>query len=149
MITMDLNAGYCCCHRLCCFSMIRSEGHEALMGLGEGVTICQHHLYMAFMRVARGAPAGWRSGASSGTSWGSTQEANQESPTVMTCLPSAPMSLRSAIFDAVPSTIPSCSLKADVLRERTPYAVTLSTERCETILTLSLCLTPACAGRES
>ena len=65
MLTKDLNAGYCCSHGLCCFSMIRSEGPEALMAIEQGVTTCQHHLYMAFMRVAHGAPAGWRSGESS------------------------------------------------------------------------------------
>ena len=72
MFTKDLNAGYCCSHGLCCFSMIRREGPEALVAIGEGEIICQHHLYMAFMWVARGAPAGGRSAKSSGTSWGST-----------------------------------------------------------------------------
>ena len=35
MVTMpmDLNAGYCCYHGLCCFYMIRSEGPEALVAI--------------------------------------------------------------------------------------------------------------------
>ena len=40
----------------CCFSMIRTEGPEALVVKGEAVTICQHHLYMA--SSSSEAPAG-------------------------------------------------------------------------------------------
>ena len=32
--TKDLNAVYCCSHGLCCFYMISSEGHEALVAMG-------------------------------------------------------------------------------------------------------------------
>ena len=54
---MDLNAGFCCSHGLCCFSMIRSEGPEALVAIGQGVVICQHHLYTAFTRLVHGVPS--------------------------------------------------------------------------------------------
>ena len=33
-LAMDLNAGYCCPHWPCCFSMIRTEGPEALVVKG-------------------------------------------------------------------------------------------------------------------
>ena len=68
------------------------------------------------MRVVHAAPAGWRSGESSGNSWGSTHWAFQGSPTVVPRPHHVPVALRSVIFDAVPSTGPSCSPKADVLR---------------------------------
>ena len=34
MVRMDLNAGYCWPHWPCCFSMIRTEGPEALVVKG-------------------------------------------------------------------------------------------------------------------
>ena len=58
MFTKDLNAGYCCSHGLCCFSMITSEGPEALMAMGQDVAIYQHHLYMAFSEAHTGRPRG-------------------------------------------------------------------------------------------
>ena len=58
MFTKDLNAGYCCSHGLCCFSMISSEGPEALVAMGQAVAICQHHLYMAFSEAPTGRPRG-------------------------------------------------------------------------------------------
>ena len=33
MLRKDLNAGYCCSYGLCCFSIISSEGSEALMAM--------------------------------------------------------------------------------------------------------------------
>ena len=54
---MNRNAGYCYPQGLCCFSMIRSEEPEALVAIGKGIAICQHHLYMAFMRLVHGVPA--------------------------------------------------------------------------------------------
>ena len=38
--------------------MIRSEGHEALVAMGEAVVICQHHLYMASSEAPMGRPWG-------------------------------------------------------------------------------------------
>ena len=48
MVTKDLNAGYCCSHDLCCFSMTRIEGPEALVAIGYGVVIYQHRLLYDF-----------------------------------------------------------------------------------------------------
>ena len=48
MLTKDLNAGYCCSHGLCCFSVISSEGSEAVMAMRQAVAIYKHHLHMAF-----------------------------------------------------------------------------------------------------
>ena len=58
MFTKDLNPGYCCSHGLCCFSMVSSEGPEALVAMGQAVAICQHHLYMAFSEAPTGRPRG-------------------------------------------------------------------------------------------
>ena len=55
---MDLNAGYSWSHWPCCFSMIRTEGPEALVSIGQGVAICQHHLYMASGEAPTGRPRG-------------------------------------------------------------------------------------------
>ena len=59
MLTKDLNAGYCCSHGLCCFSVISSEGSEAVIAMGQAVAIYKHHLHMAFSDAptAHGAPA--------------------------------------------------------------------------------------------
>ena len=111
---MDLNAGYRCSQGLCCFSMINNEGTEALVAIGKGVVICQHHLYMAFMRLAHavpGRPPRRQNGAIRRTSWGSSYWAFQESPTAVTCLYHVPVSLPSRIFDFVRGTSPSWSSK--------------------------------------
>ena len=55
MVTMDLNAGYCWSHWPCCFFMIRTEGPEALVVMGQAVAICQHRLYMASSEAPTGA----------------------------------------------------------------------------------------------
>ena len=38
--------------------MIRTEGPEALVVKEEAVTICQHHLYMAYSQALTGRPRG-------------------------------------------------------------------------------------------
>ena len=53
---MDLNASYYWSYWPYCFSMIRTEGPEALEVMGYAVAICQHHLYMASIRLSRVAP---------------------------------------------------------------------------------------------
>ena len=58
MVTMYLNAVCCWSHWPCCFSMIRSDGPEALVTMEEAVAICQHHLYMASSEASTGRPQG-------------------------------------------------------------------------------------------
>ena len=125
MVTMDLNAGYRCSCGLCCFSMVRSEGHEALVAIEKGMTICQHHLHMAFMRLAHavpGRPPRRQNGAIRGNSWGSSYWAFQESPTAVPRLYHVPVALPSRNFDFVPSTSPSCAPKLYAPERRTPYS---------------------------
>ena len=62
MIKKDFNAGYCCSHGLCCFSMIRSEGTEDLVAIGwvwlyNNITF----IYMTFIggRPRGARRAGW------------------------------------------------------------------------------------------
>ena len=58
MVEMDLNAGCCWSHWPCCFSMIRNDGPEALVVIGQAVAVCQHHLYMASSEAPTGRPRG-------------------------------------------------------------------------------------------
>ena len=120
MLTKDLNAGYCCSHGLFCFSMISSEGPEALMAMGQAVAICQHHLYMAFSEAPTGRPRGGEMVKNREAQLGgSTQEANQKSPTVVRRVHYVLVALRSRIFDFNPGTSSSWSPKAHVLRKGT------------------------------
>ena len=53
MVEMDLNAGCCWSHWPCCFSMIRTEGPEALMVMGWAVAIQSFHMKVGQLGVFR------------------------------------------------------------------------------------------------